>query len=42
MRIIKGDTRVDAPNWLVLLGVVGLVDVVQIIANAAIVKKSGK
>ena len=40
MRVIKGDTIVEVPSWLVLLGIVGLVDVAQIIANAVVVKKS--
>lgn len=42
MRIIKGDTKLEAPSWLVLLGIIGVVDVVQIVANAVITKKSGK
>lgn len=39
MRIIKGDTKVEVPSWLVLLGIAGLVDVVQIVANATVIKK---
>lgn len=42
MRIIKGDTKLEAPSWLVLLGIVGVVNVVDIISNAVITKKSGK
>lgn len=42
MRIIKGDTKIDAPSWLVVLGIIGVVDVVQIIANATVIKKSSK
>lgn len=40
MEIKKGDTKIEAPSWLVMLGLVAVVDVVTVIANAAVTKKS--
>ena len=40
MRIIKGDTKIEVPSWLAFFGIVGVVDIVQMIANATIIKKS--
>ena len=42
MRIIKNDTRIEIPNWLVVIGVIGVTDIVQMLANASIIKKSNK
>ena len=42
MKIIKGDTKIDIPMWIVMIGIDGLIDIIQIIANVAATKKSNK
>lgn len=39
MMIIKGDTKVDVPSWVVVLSMAGLIDIAQIVVNT-IIKKS--
>lgn len=40
MFIKKGETEVSVPNWVAVLGLIAVVDVVGLIANATVVKKS--
>lgn len=40
MRIIKNDSKIEIPAWLVLLGMAELIDIVQMIIKAVTTKKS--
>lgn len=42
MKIVKGDVKVEVPSWLIAVGIIGLADIVQNVASAAIIKKSNK
>lgn len=40
MFIKKGETEINVPSWLAVLGLATVIDVVSIVANTVVVKKS--
>lgn len=40
MFIKKGETEINVPSWLAVLGLIAVTEVAGIVANAVVIKKS--